>query len=410
MKWSPKQARAIDAIARWIADPGDQQTFYLTGHAGTGKSEILRHIAAGVKGPVMFGAYTGRAASVMERKGCRGAQTIHSMIYVPMGGVPPTQEDARKLRDQIRLYRSMKEPATAQHVADSLERQLKRVEEDLDRGAGPRFALNPGAELARAKLCIVDECSFLDRRMGEDLESFGVPILYVGDPAQLPPVFGEGFLASRKADAHLDEIHRQALDSPVLYLADLARRGEPLPYGKHGSSEVLRAGDASLAERALAADMVIVGRNRTRHASNHKIRRLRGLGVTPEVGERAICLRNDHMVGLLNGTQWRIERCLADLDRMSASIKVTPVDEGHSVECDTWLHHFFAREEELVNVQDRRTKQEFDYGYAITCHKSQGGQWNNVMVFDESQSFKRDAHRWRYTALTRAADRVEVVQ
>ena len=58
----------------------------------------------------------------------------------------------------------------------------------------------------------------------------------------------------------------------------------------------------------------------------------------------------------------------------------------------------------------RRDSDEFDYGYALTVHKAQGSQWNDVIVFDEAAAFREDARRWRYTAVTRAAERVTVVQ
>jgi exodeoxyribonuclease-5 len=43
------------------------------------------------------------------------------------------------------------------------------------------------------------------------------------------------------------------------------------------------------------------------------------------------------------------------------------------------------------------------WGYAITCHKSQGSQWENVIVLDDGLCrTPEDRARWRYTAITRA--------
>ena len=50
------------------------------------------------------------------------------------------------------------------------------------------------------------------------------------------------------------------------------------------------------------------------------------------------------------------------------------------------------------------------YGYALTVHKSQGSQWERVMVFDESALFREHRDRHLYTAITRAAKSVTVVQ
>lgn len=409
MKWSPKQAKALDAIAKWIADPRAKQTFYLAGLAGSGKSTLVEHVVKDLRGRVVHMAPTGKAALVMRRKNCPTAKTVHSAIY-RVAGDPPTKEQIEKLRAEIKRLYAVNDPG-ARLTADKLTEQLKRAEEDGGR-KGPRFSLNLESELKEAQLGVVDECSMADFRMGSDLESFGTKLLVIGDPAQLPPVYGAGYFTSREPDAFLDEIHRQALDSPILHLADLARRGLTLPYGKIGEGvEVLPYGDPSLQERALAADMIIVGRNKTRHACNAKIRRLLGRGdlPTPVAGDRAICLRNNHELGILNGSTWKVERCVPNLDKMVAKIEVVSTDDGDRVECDTWLHHFMAREDELEGTA-RRAFNEWGYGWAQTVHKSQGSQFDSVLLFDESKAFGRDADRHRYTGITRAVSKLCVVR
>lgn len=408
MKWSPKQAQALDAIAAWIADPNGKQTFYLAGVAGSGKSTLVEHIVRDLNGKIIYCAPTGKAALVMRRKGCPTATTVHKSIYLPAGD-PPSKEQIEKLRDEIKRLYAVNEPG-ARATADRLVEQLKRAEVESKR-KGPRFTLNLDSELRRAKLGVVDEASMIDGRMGEDLESFGTKLLVIADPAQLPPVYGAGYFTSREPDAFLDEIHRQALDSPILQLADLARHGRALPYGQIGEGvDVRRYGDPSLEARALSAEMIIVGRNRTRHACNMKIRRLLGRGEEPAPvpGDRAICLRNNHDLGLLNGSTWTVERCTPDLDKMTAAIEVQSVEDRDRVECSTWLHPFMAREEEL-NDLPRRDHEEFAFSWAITTHKSQGSAWNDVLVFDESRQFGRDAHRHLYTSITRAVKTLTVV-
>jgi exodeoxyribonuclease-5 len=409
VKFSPKQAQALDAIAAWLADPHAKQTFYLAGYAGVGKTSVLKHIIQDIKGLVLCGAFTGRAASVMRKAGLPNATTIHRILYKPAGD-PPSPAMLAQAKQEIARLRTVEDPG-AQATADSLVTKLQRMEEDAAH-AGPRFSLNSVSELARAKLCVIDECSFVSERIGRDLESFGCKLLVVGDPAQLPPVFGTGYFTSRDPDFFLDEIHRQALDSPILYLADRARRGESLPYGKHGNCEVFRYGDPTLQDRALAADIVIVGRNRTRHASNAKIRRLLGRSESPAPvpGDKVMGLRNDHELGILNGSQWTVARCTPNYDSMTAKIELSSADdEGDRIECSTWLHHFMAREDELDKLP-RREHYEADFSFAVTCHKAQGGGFPNVLVFDESSAFGKEAHRWKYTAITRAISRVEVAQ
>jgi exodeoxyribonuclease-5 len=70
---------------------------------------------------------------------------------------------------------------------------------------------------------------------------------------------------------------------------------------------------------------------------------------------------------------------------------------------------FFDDSDADLKWEQKRGTQEFTYGYALTCHKSQGSQWRNIIIFDESYAFRENANRWRYTAVTRAAERLTMV-
>ena len=78
---SGQQLQAVDAVIKWSKTAS--KTFILTGHAGSGKTTIAKTIASNFKS-VLYGAFTGKAASVLESKGCIPATTIHSMIYKPV--------------------------------------------------------------------------------------------------------------------------------------------------------------------------------------------------------------------------------------------------------------------------------------------------------------------------------------
>ena len=78
--WSPQQDAALCAIRDWHRD-SDDQVFYLAGYAGTGKTTIAKAAASGISRNALFAAFTGKAALVLQSKGCSGAQTIHSLIY-----------------------------------------------------------------------------------------------------------------------------------------------------------------------------------------------------------------------------------------------------------------------------------------------------------------------------------------
>ncbi len=70
----------------------------------------------------------------------------------------------------------------------------------------------------------------------------------------------------------------------------------------------------------------------------------------------------------------------------------------------------FEDPEADIPWQQKRRFDDFDYGYALTVHKAQGSQWNNVVLFDESFAFKDTRQRWLYTAITRAAERLTIVR
>jgi exodeoxyribonuclease-5 len=149
----------------------------------------------------------------------------------------------------------------------------------------------------------------------------------------------------------------------------------------------------------LAADIVICGLNRTRKQLNRFIRELRGFAEPlPVPGARLVCLRNDWERGFLNGSLWDVDRVdfsgenvvLALSGDMGASTAVVPVG------C------FLDPEPTPIPWG----KNSFDFGYALTCHKSQGSEWRSVLIIDESSVFEENRYRWLYTALTRASERV----
>ena len=78
--WSPQQDAALLAVSAWLKDKNGPQVFRLFGWAGTGKSTLAVHLAQDVRS-VKYAAFTGKAALVMRKRGCKGAQTIHSLIY-----------------------------------------------------------------------------------------------------------------------------------------------------------------------------------------------------------------------------------------------------------------------------------------------------------------------------------------
>ena len=374
MTWSPQQDEALKAVSRWVSDPRHQQVFRLFGYAGTGKTTLAKHIAADVDGDVMFGAFTGKAALVLRNKGCFGASTIHSMIY--------------KMR--------------------------------LGKRGVPAFHLDRESGVKDAALVIIDECSMVGEDLARDLLSFGTPVLVLGDPAQLPPVKDAGYFTNAKPDVMLTEVHRQARENPIISMAMKIREGGQLSTGAYGESRVVRRrDDAEALQRDVLAGQVLVGRNATRRTYNKRIRELLGREGDPQRDDRLVCLRNNQEKGLLNGGLWtacavksrkkRSHRNL--LSKPIFEMDVSPDDDvGGGLVKVSVPANFFDGSENEIPWKERRNFDEFDFGYALTTHKAQGSQWPNVVVFDESFCFGDDARRWLYTAVTRAAEKVTVVQ
>ena len=155
-------------------------------------------------------------------------------------------------------------------------------------------------------------------------------------------------------------------------------------------------------------------------------------GPEPEVGDKIICCRNDWSItdvnlgnSLVNGTIGYIN----DLSFEEKKYPVPTIPVVPSIRCkiDT------AADEEFINLlidkqslstgakfltpqQEYRIKEfevplEFNYGYAITCHRAQGSQWDKVLVIEERFPFSTEEHaRWLYTACTRAAEKLVLIR
>src|ERR1700760_1443190 len=147
----------------------------------------------------------------------------------------------------------------------------------------------------------------VDAGLGRDLLSFGVPLLVLGDPAQLPPIQGGGFFTEAEPDAMLTEVHRQAEDNPIIRLSMDIRAGIDLEPGRYGESEIVTRDNLD-AQRVIDADQVLVGRNATRRAYNMRMRLRRGVaGEMPATGDKLVCLRKHKRKGLFNGALWSVK-------------------------------------------------------------------------------------------------------
>jgi exodeoxyribonuclease-5 len=368
------QERALAKFTRWYEDENKQQIFRLFGYAGTGKTTLATHIPRIVDGMVMFASFTGKAAMVLNQKLIAAqlphrASTIHSLIYIPI-----KDEESEELH----------------------------------------FMLNAKSALWDADLLIIDEVSMVSRHLARDLESFGTPILVIGDPAQLPPVKGMEHYIGQKPDVLLTRIHRQAHHNPILEIAQRVRRGLSMPgLGNYGAVDIIRHHDAT-PEILLSAGIRLVGKNQTRHLYNDKLRILLGFrGDIPNPGETVVCLRNnyDFHIPIFNGQLWTVlnaEKRAAEYKGWHYVVVEMEIhnDLDETVTVEVPVEFFYGLEAEVPEPV-REHHQQFAFGYALTVHKSQGSEWDRVLLIDQPVGHYS---RWRYTGITRAAKELIIIR
>lgn len=379
---SPQQQEAADKVLDWYRSPKRAPVFRLFGYAGTGKTTTIKYIVERLGGRVEYVAFTGKAASVMRQYGVPTARTLHSLIYKFEGEDLVTREPKFSLIEEEHYY----DDTGVRHTHD----------------------------VYMADLIVLDECSMVGGQMAKDLLSFNKPILVIGDPAQLPPVNpGESF-TDGAPDAMLTEVHRQAQQSPVLQMATTVRMGGRVRPGTYGDSKVTFKAGYSDADLWGGSAQVLVAKNTTRKSLNAKARKYMGFSHPyPMFGERIICLRNNRRLGIFNGEMFVVSACAPV--GSTAWLEMTLIRDAADEGVDPILHNvqvhseFFTTDHKDIKDYIREKSNHFDFAYAITVHKSQGSQWEDVLVYDEDWPFGKDKDRWLYTAITRAKKTVTLL-
>jgi exodeoxyribonuclease V len=380
---SPDQAEVYDAIWNWHLSPTPLLT--TGGLGGTGKSTLLGVFASETKLRVAYCCFTGRAASVLQRKlRAAGASfpvvtTIHGLLYLPV--VDPKTEEILGWKKRTKL--------------------------------------------PEADLIVIDEASMVSKAMLHDLEMLGRPILAVGDHGQLPPVMDSGDLM-RDPDLRLEKIHRQAEGSPIIRLAHSVRETGKLD--RKLESSAIRFRRRANAEQVIAAayaenkpmDVALLCyTNKTRIRLNAYARKALAFRGCPNEGEVVMCLKN--AAPIFNGMRG-VLRTAGTLEGWKVKANVEFPEEGLPSAPLEMFAGQFNREKTMASTEEAAARGihvsslkdlglMFDFGYAMTCHKSQGSSFPHVIVYldrDETPS-SDDWKRWMYTAATRAAERLTIL-
>ena len=370
----------------------------IAGYAGAGKSTLVRFIIEelktyGVKETdVCFACFTGKAAQVLLKKGNKNVITLHKLLY-----------------------------------------------KSIPKESGG-FVRIPNPSIPY-KIVVVDEVSMAPKTLMDLLFKHNVYVICLGDPFQLPPV-------DKKEDNHLldaphiflDEIMRQAQESEIIQLSMAIRENRPIEAFQGKEVQILNKEELNTGMLTWA-DQILVATNATRVSINTQMRKLLNFGEKPQDGDKIICLRNywdcfsDNEEPLVNGTIGILKDSFLTKRYLPSIVKTTDglshidlimgdfiSDSGmyfHSLEMDKKMIDTgeFSLDWKTVYQLNRNPKTrdipplEFTYGYAITCHKAQGSEWDKVLVIEEKFPFDKIEHaRWLYTAVTRSSEKLVLVR
>ena len=380
-----QQREAANAFTHWWNNKSSRKRnfFELSGPPGSGKSTIVSHIIRELRldqDAVAYVAYTGKAALNLILKDCP-TKTIHSLLY--------------ELRFEDKLDEN----------DEPIVRKGKVVRTAVFK---KRKFIDPGIELI-----VIDEGSMINKKMGEELLSFDIPIFILGDIDQLKPIFGESFFL-QSPDVILTEILRQRADDPIIKLSQLILNNKNIPMGQLGPRCNIIRKESLTNEMLMDADIIICGKNATRAQINTHIReRIYGRKAkTLVVGDKIIVRRNnwaiiiDENISLINGLIGYVTHIHTETHntkQRSIEIDFRPdfTDmEFYNIKIDL---AFLYGEKEIERFGFMKSELNLiEYGNAITCHVAQGSEYDSVLIYDEPMGTYENHKRWRHTAVSRA--------
>lgn len=388
-KLSSEQASALTSIGQWLKGyelNGRPQFLTLGGYAGTGKTTLLSALRNVLftnqpETRIAFAAYTGKATQVLKQK--------------------LLQNKISRKSDSISTLHSLMYYTDSKNGELPVWRKREKINYDI---------------------VIVDEASMVSEDIWIDLLSFDLPILAVGDHGQLPPI-NSNFNLMDEPNLRLEQIWRQAKDSPIVALATIARTSGKIDIGQYSPSvhkydkSNTETGDSI--EEILSSynsdTLVLCGYNHTRQNLNKHIRALKGFESSdPMRGDIIVCLRNNRESGLSNGQVGVIE-FIGDADNDKDNLWWYMVADFEGIKFDGYaLREQFGSQTTLARPPQRKKSDIwglFDFGYGLTVHKAQGSQAKRVLIFEErfSKMNDEDWRRWLYTAVTRAEEELYIV-
>lgn len=379
-----EQRNAIIKACSWYYDTSynKKNYFVISGYAGTGKSTIVKtliNVLGLANYNVLFAAFTGKASLVLRIKG-NMANTIHKSFY--------------------NIYYS-------------------------DNGMY-NFSLKRSLPCT-VKLIVIDECSMINDKMIKDILSFNLPTIFLGDIGQLPPVIGQNSLLKdvSNIDAQLTKVLRQDDTSGILELATKSRNGERLKEGTYKNCRVLHLKDI---DDITKYDIILCWRNSTRKIFNQAVRKELGYNsIYPLQNEKVIGLKNNYFHQIeyegipifpVNGLPSRIVsdyKTVANNKNILLEYRPDFIKDSKGPYFKTLCHgEYFENygyniEKDPFIKEDEEDIVHLDFGYALTCARSQGSEYKRVLLLDEYRGPEDIKYKFLYTGITRAMEGVDIV-
>ncbi len=439
-----EQDLLISDIADFIATIGNRSIFMLKGYAGTGKTTLVATLVKSLpalgKRSVLI-APTGRAAKVLGKYSKKSASTIHKKIYWI------------KTNKSGNTFITLKENTHINTIF--IVDEASMIPENSDKGFGNR--------------------SLLDDLIEYVYQGLDCKLILIGDTAQLPPVHLDISPALDEAKLELNynkqvickeltQVVRQKKDSLILKNAtDIRNRiaNSNYSYPKLGTnSEVIRlntgedlqdALETAYSNEGVNTTAVLCRSNKRANLYNQQIRaKIRWQENEISAGDMLMVVRNNYYwlddsskAGFIaNGDTVEVVKIKETIERYGfrfakAIIQMVDYPDEKELELILLLETLTSESPAITYEQYQKLYKEvgLDYkgqkeinkkikedeffnalqikfAYAITCHKSQGGQWENVFVdlgYFTEDMLDKSYLRWLYTALTRASKKLYLI-
>ena len=380
------QETALDMLSDWLDDT--RQIFYMGGYAGTGKTTI-----------------TGLVGELLEDSG------------LDVAYMAPTNKAALVLSGKLRRHvttpdKLLKEhTATIQYSYEYNGTTYYPGDEDYSiakHNGGLGIEISPSFEARDAELsiqfAIVDEVSMLSLDNLDRLRRTGAKIILVGDPGQLPTINCAPIDVS--PNFILSEVKRTEGESGILALATATREGTPFDVNEYSEVEFLTKRTSNIG----SWDAILAYTNATVFQINRILRK--GDGVLMP-GDKITPLTNDRSQGVAKGMILSVTYATDSYLEATYDGEVYRLiysDELIRKHCEESFNH--SVKSAMRSPQWRKGVIVITYAYAITVHKSQGSEWDSVLVVpDYKKSWFKDGgdRELLYTAFTRASKRLGVV-